>query len=476
MNRGEIIQSAKDILNWNVTDTVFTALLRRFVDNAYKRTATECPAALVPDEVRARLPGTYTSGSGTAVTSYISTTADAFVLAFTQSGSSSFEPVTDGSWDGQYWLEITQANGEVFRCQCREFWSSGVNRRVSIDRPWTGAAFTDLRYRLYVPYLWMRDDYEEVVIGQRYGSNGSPLTTTNINTAIYNGEWSNQNDKQWGYPSELRREQHYQHPAPNIAPSVVVNTLLINVWGPEPYGEFEYCFTYIWGYRDPSRKSPSGNFIPLFESSPSPVSAAAVVSGLTYTVTLTLPEVAWQLNYGDSGTIRYGKSGWRLRLYRRRVTTAGGLHATIEHPDVFQFLADVEDTAATYVDNGAVVPDYTIRLNDIHGYYAWSMWPLVAGEEWTEYQLRCQRRPEPLLNDSDSPRIVPSCEDALTFFLVSYVARHDKDNATAELYEAKALNIIKTYRARIANPTGIVDRQGWDGPGVRSGWPRARLT
>ena len=157
------------------------------------------------------------------------------------------------------------------------------------------------------------------------------------------------------------------------------------------------------------------------------------------------------------------------------ISTTGGANPSIEYPNVFQFLADVDDITTSYIDNGSIVPDYTIRLNDIHGYYGWSMWPLPTDEQAMEYQLRATRRPAPLLNGNDSPRIVPSCEDALTFFLVAYIARHDKDVKTAELYEAKAAEVLEKYRSRQANPTGIVPREAWDGGGANTGWPQARL-
>lgn len=473
-NRDEIIRSAKDILNWDVNDPVYRALAIRMFDNAYKRTASECPSALVPDEIRQRLPASYTSGTGDAVDSYVSSTADPFVLEFSDATESDFAPTTNGEWDGIYWIEVTLSDGTLFRCQCREFWTSGApaQRYVTIDRPWSGSAFTNLSYRLHVPYLWLRDDYETVEIGQLFGTNGGPIHTKSLGTAITRNEWSNVNTRQFGYPEELRREVNYQQPAPNIAPILTTDD---GTWGDEPWGVFEYCFTYIWGYRDGRHKSPSGNFIPLFESSASPVSEQVTVPDAVTVVDVALPNIAWQLNYGDALTLRYGKTGWKKRLYRRRVSVLGGSNPSIEYPNVFQMLVDVDDLTTSFTDDGSIVPDYTIRLNDIHGYYAWSMWPLPQDGNILEYQLSATRRPEPLLNGSDSPRIVPSCEDALTFYLVAYIARHDKDTATAELYEGKALQVLKQYIGRHANPTGMVEREPWDGGYRSAGWPVARM-
>ena len=170
-NRADVVQAMADILSWDVpSDQVWAARARRFVDSAYKRVVADCPAALVPDEVRIKIPGTFVSGAGSAVSSYISSTVDLVVLEFSSSLTSSWAPETDGSWDGLYWLEITMPDGTLFRCQCREFWTdidAGVNRKyVSIDRPWTLPALVNAAYRLSPNYIWLRDDILRVVSGQ----------------------------------------------------------------------------------------------------------------------------------------------------------------------------------------------------------------------------------------------------------------------------------------------------------------------
>lgn len=482
-NRGDFVQAMADILTWDVPgDLVWAARARRFVDSAYKRVVADCPSALVPDELRIKIPGTYVSGSGSAVTSYISTTADDVVLEFSSSATSSWSPITDGSWDGLYWLEITLPDGTLYRCQCREFWtqvSGGVNHKyVSILYPWTLPALVNAPYRLSPNYIWLRDDILRVVGGQQFGSTGGALTAENIVSAIWHDEWSNQNSRQYGYPRRLRAEKQYQHPSPNLPPvAVEVHELAPPLaWLPEPTGEFDYCFTYIWGYRDPTQKSPSGNFIPLFESAPSPVSAKVIATAAS-NILVTLPDIAWELTYNPTlASLRTGRSGWKKRLYRRRYSVTGGFNPTIEHPEVFQMLVDIEDDDTSFTDTGEVIPDYTLRLPETHGYRAWSPWPLPTGETFTEYQLLVQRAAEKLMNDSDAPRIMPACEDALTFYAVAYLARHDKDTPTAELYEAKAKEVIAKYRRDSSNPTGLVDREGWDAPAMpRGGWPRARL-
>lgn len=479
MNRGAIVQAMADYLSWDAPDDPrWQARARRFVDSAYKRCVADCPEALVPDELRIRLPGTYSSGSGDAVTSFISTTSDPFVLSFSSSATSSFTPQTDRSWDGLYWLEITLTDGTVWRGQCREFWteiSGGVNNKyVTIDRPWTLPPLVNARYRLSPNYIWLRDDIIRVVAGQRFGSTGSPLSLENITSAIWHDEWSNLNSRQYNYPRRLRAERTYQHPAPNRAPTATIPEQDVATWGPEPWGQFDYCITYIWGYRDPAQKSLSGNFIPLFESAPSPVSNKVTVAGNNDVVQVALPDIAWELNYGDPTTLRYGRTGWMKRVYRRRYSVTGGANTSIESPEVFQFLADVDDITTSFTDDGSIVPDYSLRLPEPHGYRAWSPWPLPSGPQYTEYQLLVQRAAEALLNDNDAPRVAPQCEDAVAFMATAYLARNDKDTATAEKYEDKSREVLAKYRRDMANPTGQVERESWEGTGrPRGGWPRA---
>lgn len=481
MNRGELVQAMSDILSWEAPgDDVWQARCRRFIDQAYFRVVSEVPEALVPDELRVRLPGTYASGGGSAITSFISTTADPFVLAFTTSAGSTFNPSINGIWDGVYWLEITRPDGTVWRGQCREFWEEiggGVKSRyVSIDRPYTDVALVNAPYRLSPNYLWLPDNIIRVVGGQRFGSTGEPLSLETLTSAIWHDEWSNQNSREYNYPRRLRAEKAYQLPSPNITPTVTQGGEQGGpaIWGPEPWGSFDYCFTYIWGYRDPMQESMSGSLIPLFESAPSPASAKQSVTSASVDIVVGLPDVAWELNYGDNTTLRYSHSGWKKRLYRRRYTVTGGTHTSIEHPEVFQFLADVDDVATSFTDKGDHPPDYFVRLPEVHGYRAWSPWPLPGGEEWTEYQLVVQRQAEKLLNDSDSPRIAAQVQDALTFYAVAYLARHDKNEAVANDYEVRAQGLVAKFRRDVANPVGHVAREGWDSSGRSGGWPRAR--
>jgi hypothetical protein len=424
------------------------------IDMAYKHLARKCKTALQPDMVRVEAPAAYPSGvSGVSVV----TTADPYVMQFS---GGTFQAPTDGTASWVYEFHATlPTTGRVVRYMVREFWTDAVtgDRYFSLDRPWghTSPA-TITKWQLRVPHLWLPEDVTEVLNGQVFGSNGTILQIKSAESAYGAGEWQNMNQYTAGTPSSMRRGKHYQQPAPNIAPIPVDQD---GTWGPEPYGDFEYCFTYCVGYRTKNLISQGSMSVPLLESSPSPISAAET-SSATKVIQVTLPEIDWQVNFNAAGALRAGHSGIYKRIYRRRISVLGGTHTTIEYPKVFQALADVDGATTTYLDEGKVVPDYSTRLPEIHGYYAWEIWP--EPQSFTEYELRVLRRPGSLLNDYDAPRVAPECMDALTCYAASYVARFDKDVPLAELLESKADEYVREFVARYANPVSVVRRNPFD--------------
>ena len=122
------------------------------------------------------------------------------------------------------------------------------------------------------------------------------------------------------------------------------------------------------------------------------------------TVQVGLPDVDWQVFYDKAGSLRQTHSGLRKRIYRRRLTATGSapLVTAIEAPAVFQFIAEVDGSTTTWVDNGSVIPGYYRRLPEVHGYYAWRATPQQDGRY--EVDLRVLRRPRSLANDYEIGR------------------------------------------------------------------------
>jgi hypothetical protein len=261
-----------------------------------------------------------------------------------------------------------------------------------------------------------------------------------------------------GRPQYVARSRHYHLEAPMRAPVLAAGQQ--NTWvGPEPIGTFEYVFTYCWGYRDDERQSEFGRFDPLWESAPSPVSAATTVT--TGSVVLTLPEIDWQLNFGDNTTLRYGHSGIYKRVYRRRsVTGATPSHPTIEAPSIFQMMTDVSGEITSFTDNGTVIPDYSKRLPESHGYFAYRNFP--HQDRRYEMDWRVRRRPKKLVNDQDVPPIHVDCHDALIELGLYYLSLMDRQQTDADTHLQRYLTLhLPKIKAQYANPARMVPGLPW---------------
>jgi len=474
MNLSDIRTQVKLLVSWMTedTDAAMTSRLTSFVDQGYRRIIDECPEALIPKILRYENPPQFVANGGAATGTTVAKTLDPWVMQFV---GGTFGGPLDRTGDGTYHLYATlPSTGQEVRFQIRTFWTQPFTgeRYFSLDRPWTFSDSTITQWKLRCPWLWLPANVTQVYDGQVYGSNGQVLSIRSAPIELRSGRWKNVNNQFAGVPALLHREQFYQQTSPNRAPVVSTDE---GSWLGEPTGEFEYCYTYCWGYRSANNKSTGGNFIPLYESAASPVSSS-VSSTPTAPIKVALPDIDWELNFNVLGTLRAGHSGVFKRLYRRRASVTGGLHQSIESPFVFQFLTDVPGPTTAFLDDGSVIPDYSLRLPEVHGYYSWDIWP--EPDVRTEYELRCAVRPPPLVNDYDAPDIQPECIAALTFYAASFFARYDKDPDHARVLEDRAKQILQDFRQKYANPSGKVSRVTWDtglSPGPL-GWPRLRST
>jgi len=328
MNKKDWRDRLLTIRAWNADSTKnFASELDDVLNLALQRIASDVPAAIVPDMDYVAVSQDYTEkdfGRG------VSTTSDAYVLSFGSIGTTN--PVTDGTWDGIYHIEFQDDKLQWHRRQCREFWvqiGGEYNNKylVSLDRPiQSGITVTNQDFRLQQLEFFFSDDVMELVDGGIHDQNVSQIICLPQSFASYM-QHDNIRGNILGRPEYCTRGRHFQLDAPVKAITVAASQ---NNWvGPEPIGTFEYVFTYCWGKRDLEFGSKGGAAIPQWESAPSPISSAATVT--TTANVLTLPEIDWQLNFGDSTTLRYSRSGIYKRIYRRRSVTGGSpSHTTIE--------------------------------------------------------------------------------------------------------------------------------------------------
>lgn len=468
MNRVELRQEIKNLLAWDTspTDTLANARLNEAILRGFDALATECPAALVPRTETICLPATSTASTGANGT--ISTTDDKWVMVF----DGGFTPVMDGTWNKLMHLEVnlpsTSGVGRTNRYQCREFWFNQLTGKyyVSLDRPWSDGTMSKMTWNLIPLYIWLPNDVTSVQSVMRYGATGGPMQLKTLTQAVAQSKVRNIYQSTAGYPTEIRRDSAQQMNAPLYAPPVEI--IDDATWGNEPFGKFQYAFTYCSGYRSLSVMSPGGTPIPWQESAPSPLSDVITVA-LNKNVKVTLPNVAWEENFGDTTTRRYGRSGIYKRIYRKRITVGGGSNPNIESPEVYQFLADVEDTATAFIDDGSVVPDRSLRMPESQGYFGWSLYPTPT--DYVEFDFRYTKRPRRLENDADVPEFDPMYMHALCYYAASWQAHRDADPTAAKTLQAQASEAIKRLQSTQANPTGRVSRKGMDPYGPYRGVP-----
>tara|TARA_R110002012_G_scaffold76891_2_gene194449 strand:- start:193 stop:1932 length:1740 start_codon:yes stop_codon:yes gene_type:complete len=173
---------------------------------------------------------------------------------------------------------------------------------------------------------------------------------------------------------------------------------------------------------------------PRLESPPSPASAQAATAysvdersaGRTPygAILVSLPNITYALGYMMK-VIRSGvtysrhsvdQSGVYVRIYRRRIATnweeyggltnrADGLNTSqLDTDTAFYLLAEMRvDTLneGIFYDNGTFLPDYNRRLHDINGYQTVQFYPKPDKAYQTD--IRCVTRPQPLVDDADSP-------------------------------------------------------------------------
>lgn len=458
MNRGEWRQKLLDLKSWHadVDDDFVAEVNRAVIDVAYARLASEVPEALMPDTETVTLLADQTS---TALGRTVSTTDDLYVLDLGPRATGS-AIVVDGTWDGIMHIEVVRSNGDVLRFQCREFWlhdsqdAYDDHYLVSLDRPYIYTTDATLQFRIYQPYFYTKDTVTKLIDGRLFNTNRSLIRILPAGFARYANieDYRGQSTQ----PVQvISRGPHFQMPAPNRTPTVGADPSENWATTQEAPGTFTYKYTYVWGRRAATWKAPGGFFDPMWESGPSPASAAYTVAAVGNDAVLLngITNIDWQLKFDPNpATLRSGHSGWRKRIYRARtaVTSGGTTEANVEYPGVYFYLAEIDGDTTYYIDDGTAIPDYTRRLPESHGYWGWAAGP--HQDQNYEIDLRVTRRPEQLQTDYDEPRVLPDFNDMLILLGLKYLSLLKKQPAEAADFEAQYTTRVERWQAREANP------------------------
>ncbi len=440
MNLKDIRQAIFDSADWSpLQSSDAVATVNRFINRAYNVIAEDAPYLFFESQVKLATMKDFSSGTGDT----LAAGSDYWVLTRSSAGTTAggwpTAAANVGDWDGRM-IAITDPNGVVRRRRIRTMWLDSGVEYITIDKPWVNTSDSAMSYKIYTDAYYLPDDvikvnslrlYEDgktwplVIVGQLEAEDAGFVDTTSNNIE--------------GTPRYAFRRGHFKLPAPARAPAVAttINDLSgnplsgsFNTVEYEAPGRFRYVYTWAWGYRDDevSDIGPPQNAStvaprarsPLWESSPSPESVAITVAKESG-ITITPPPNPHLLGFDDNGSRRYQKTGWRVRIYRRRETVDTDTAATtsVEISDQYYLVNEITASTAALLDTGVVVPDYHRRLRNVNGYQSFGLHPWPDARY--EVDVRCIRRPEVLINDQDAPRLHPDAVEVLIQRALAYM-------------------------------------------------------
>lgn len=275
----------------------------------------------------------------------------------------------------------------------------------------------------------------------------------------------------WG-----KRDPHYQ--APGIPNELFASEVF----------DVEFSFTTASDYIT-TEAFNNRMLHPRFESAPSPASAEITTetmdnaSDWAGAIKLTFPNISYQLGTGFAGAtgnnsastfgrISAGLSGIHVRIYRRRhaedfenydslggATKQAGSRigygasapymSRLDFDDSYYLLAEIPIEHAqqgVWWDRGEITPDYAIRCPNINGYEGIRWYP--PPDDDYEVAARVLRRPEPLVSDSDAPRITEDANSLLIYRAQVYYFESLHEYGAADRAKAKFEEKLEEIRAR----------------------------
>lgn len=410
--RLQIRERAFDQANYapsQATDAV--QRVNRFIARGVNRVVNDAPFLFVQN-LTVQVEPKQESGANGA----LQPTDDPWVLRSVNTTATSGVTWNDvRDWDARTILiqrHSDSADETYYRFQIREVWTSGGYAYVSLEKPWPYGSDTSMAWVIVSdPYLFPKEVVEVLSMTlRRQDTSHQAIEIVGQGLAEEVDYFGPSYDFQAGTPqlAYRRPSQHLQ--PPRVAPTVATDNG--DTWdGPEASGTFQYVVTLVRGRRNdlvhgqPTAQNGlalTDNRLPAWiESAASPESAevTSVASGVRIALT-NLPNVDHVLGFDDAGVDRYRRGGFRKRIYRRRVSsdTAG------QHPDDNYYLLDeVDGHVTSYFDDGSITPDWSQPLRQVHGYQAFSLWPVPA--ELSVLTVRAVVMPNELNDDADVTEI-----------------------------------------------------------------------
>ena len=443
MNLGDLRSEVFRQCDWAPsTSTEAVAVVNSFINRAYKDMALDTPYLLFEEEMRVVTQAPYIPTLATDLVSVEG--GDPWVLSTNLLNTNplwtDYPPAT--AEVAGMTIEVTDPDGVIHKRKIRTIDVVSNQYHIVLWEPWRNTTDEDMEYKIYREEVPLPDDVVLLRSAKVFNENStSPLEIIPPDKAedlYYRDVFGNIPD---GVPERLWRGPAFQLPAPTKTPTLVT---VEDTWSGEPQGTFSYCITYTWGVRDledlravgPSEAAEAlRRTEPLWESGPSPLTSEGTSVYNTTCLKITLPDLAWQLGFGDNLMARYRKTGWKKRIYRRRHLVAGSSgdpsgNTNIEAQDAYYLIHEVDDYVASWTDDGTKIPDMNRRLRKVAGYSSIFLYP--RPDERYLIELRGIRSPQPLEDDQDVVRIRPEAHSVLIDKTLQLLYEKLKDFAAAD--------------------------------------------
>lgn len=360
----------------------------------------------------------------------------------------------DNTWDGR-WVEIKDPDDVWRRHQTREWWTakSGVTNtdRFTLVNPWPNRTDTLLSYRVYTPEYHLPPSASEIKTARLYNvANGildvrTKYEMERMGLMDYQGRTASK-------PSVLYKGEPFEIPAPTRAPSVASKGS--GAWAvPENAGQFDACYTYVWGIIDPHDYTAGNIIVPRWESGPSPASDKFTTTNGGFPVTITVPDIAKELGFHDtSGLASIDRSGFRKRIYIRRYTSAvDGATPTlidfIESHERFFEVTELTSGDMTF-DFGGELLNKLKPLRQSHSYQSVGLYPIPDARY--EVDIRATMEPTELIKDTDSTGINADVADCLVQKVLQHLYEWDGKPELGVLAERRYIKELEKLTKRYA--------------------------
>ena len=455
--------------------------MNRWINAAYMQIAEEAPFLFFEDIIPFSVdPDVVPTLTDTDTVSVVAT--DAWVLQQDLVGGTANMTIwnttnqTERNWSGRI-ISVEDADGRWHDFRIREVWTEAppVNRSfISLEKPWpTTVLPTGMKYRIHTSEVALPDDTIEIrSMTLKRNQLDYPLSIIGQDRAEYASLNMADRLQAQGVPRWCFRREYQVLQAPTFDPVASSDATLAAWAGPEPRGQFQYLFTYIWGQREIWYATPgplsqtqpqpivtpdttSSRVEAYWESGPSDVTLSAtnhvtLQPTIYYGINITLPNIDFMLGFDGAGLPREHRSGIRKRIYRRRLTDAGdqvGAGVRVETPDNYFFLDEVEGDVISYTDTGAITPDYNRPFREIHGYQTLRFTPIPDKKYAVE--MRCVRTPRKLVDDKDVPRIhsdaIPTLINRTLQYVYEAMGNESAKRSAQADYERALYNLTKRY-------------------------------